>query len=285
MIGPLCKDRNIIGGRSRSQPGGVTWYAGQALACLEVDTVVFGSFGQERPGWLRGFKAELVHLAAEKTIEFVNEYPENNPSARIQRAGIYSNKIRIENLEYCRLAGLDYIVLGPLYNDNISVELVEKLSKCARLVLSAQGAIRYLDGDRIVWKNPDNVLRVLPYVDYIFLDDKELRFISQREDLQEAARFLQENGAGNVMVTQGEQGSWIFLEDKEYKIRAFPPLELVDPTGAGDSYLAGFIKALELFDEPLQQGEFAAMTATLSIEHRGPFNKTTDEVCQRLGWR
>ena len=101
ILGPVCKDQNIVKGRPCSQPGGVTYYAGQALACLGVDTVVFGTFGDEPAGWLEGFKADLVYIPAEGTIRFVNEYPENNLDARIQRAEIYDNEIRTGDIQDC----------------------------------------------------------------------------------------------------------------------------------------------------------------------------------------
>ena len=46
----------------------------------------------------------------------MNEYPENSPDARIQRAEIYDNEIKIGNIQDCQLAGLDYLILGPLFN-------------------------------------------------------------------------------------------------------------------------------------------------------------------------
>ena len=285
VIGPVCKDLNLVQGKTYSQPGGVTYYAGNALACLGVDTVVFGTVGSESAGWLEGLRAELIHIPAQGTIRFVNEYPEDNPEERIQRAEIHDNRIGTGDIRPSRLAGLDYIVLGPLFNDNISGALVEELSGHSKLVLAAQGLIRYLEGERIVWKNPDNVLGMLPFVDYVFLDESELEFISRMSGRAGADLLLQENGAAGVIVTRGERGSWIFQQDRDYEIGAFPPLELVDPTGAGDSYLAGFVRALELFDDPSRQGEFAAMTATLSLESNGTFSRTTDEVFERLGWK
>ena len=46
--------------------------------------------------------------------------------------------------------------------------------------------------------------------------------------------------------------------------------------------MAGFLKVQELFDDPTQQGEFAAMTATMVIERKGPFSGTVEEVMERL---
>ena len=98
-------------------------------------------------------------------------------------------------------------------------------------------------------------------------------------------KFLLKNGAKNIIVTQGVKGSIVCIKSKNYKIKPFPAQRLADVTGAGDSYLAGFVRALELFDDPLKQGEFAAMTATMSIEDKGSFHHGIKDVYKRLSWR
>jgi 1D-myo-inositol 3-kinase len=46
-----------------------------------------------------------------------------------------------------------------------------------------------------------------------------------------------------VIVTEGKHGSRVYSKDREYRVPAFPATE-VDPTGAGDSFLAGFSAGL-----------------------------------------
>ncbi|MBN1845756.1 MAG: hypothetical protein JW810_08745 [Sedimentisphaerales bacterium] len=282
IFGPICRDLNIVAGRRHSRPGGVTYYAGQAMANLGVDTLVFGTYGPEPDDWLAGFKPRLIHLSAAGTIQFTNEYPDQHSGARVQKARIVPNAIRPEDLFEQELRGLDYIVLGPLLHDNLGEPLVRHLSAYAPLVLAAQGTIRYLDGDAIVWRHPQSAWGLLPYMEYVFLDDLELAFLSQQEDIQAGARRLQELGARNVMVTQADRGSRLFVADAEYPIRYFVPQPLADPTGAGDTYLAGYLRAIELTDDPAERGEFAAMTATLAIERHGPFEADTRTVSERL---
>ena len=47
VLGPLCKDENIVRGQSRFGIGGVTHYAGQALQSLGADVELFATFGDE----------------------------------------------------------------------------------------------------------------------------------------------------------------------------------------------------------------------------------------------
>ena len=284
VIGPLCRDRNVFAGKSYERPGGVTCYAGAALARLGAETVVFGSFGQEPPGWEPVTGARLVHVAAAGTIEFVNEYDSARGNQRRQRAVYFDNRIEPEDISEADLAGLDYLILGPLFHDNLSRALAERLSAFGKLALAAQGAIRYVEGDRVIWRNSEKVIDLLPLCEYVALDDRELEFIAGTSGVAAGADILRKEGAANLLVTLGSRGSKLFLSNGQYDIRAFPPRRIVDPTGAGDTYLAAYLRAVELYGDPLQRGEFAAMAATISIEGSGPFSGSLEQVEQRLGW-
>jgi sugar/nucleoside kinase (ribokinase family) len=298
IIGPICRDIVRIAGKEYEQPGGLTYYTGQALANLGIETVIFGTFGDDAKNLVEMFNnTEIVPIKAKGTIKFVNEYPdEHDYDNRIQHAEIHDNTVTPEHIKDLDLSGFDYIIFGPLLHGDTTLELIKELSRTtkAKLILSAQGMIRHLEDGKVIWKNPENALNAMKYTDYVFMDEEELKFIAQRNNIEEAANILRERGANHIVVTQGMHGSWIFPGEYRHimhKIRPYEPKPLADPTGAGDSYLAGFIVAQDLPEipdlagSPARQGLFAAMTATMSIETKGPFNGTKNEVLDRLGWK
>lgn len=280
VVGPVCKDQNIVRGKAFPGTGGMTYYTGNALAALGANVTVYGYFGRKDLEIFNSFNCRLVHIPSEGTINFINEY-HNISDSRTQRARIFNNQVLPEHTDQ-HLSDSDLIILGPLFGDNIPLDLFEKLGSIGKVALSVQGIIRQQEGDKIILKRPENLERILPHVDYLIMDEDELKIVTQKSDTQSGIEYLKENGARNIFVTQASRGSIISVEGKEYKIPAFPPKELVDPTGAGDSYLAGFIRALGLFDDPKKQGDFAAMTATLSLETHGHFKGTTEDVLKRL---
>ncbi len=72
-----------------------------------------------------------------------------------------------------------------------------------------------------------------------------------------------------LVVTYGAEGSAIYCGEKEIRIRAVKPKRVVDPTGAGDAYRAGFIKGL-MSDWDLRRcGELAAWVARWPVEYYG----------------
>ncbi len=291
VIGPICKDNIIIRGHSYFQPGGVTYYTGNALAHLGVEVTVFCSLDIEDKHLLSAFHPQVRTIPISKpgTITFVNEYPGDDPDIRIQRARIFPNEITYQELSDCfadmEAEKFDFIILGPLYHDNLSASTVMSLAEIGpKIVLASQGLVRYLNDDRIVLRHPENVLRLLRNIDLLFVNEIEAKFITGADSEEKAIEILRRKGTTDVIITLGKRGSIISVGDEVIRIPSYPPERLIDPTGAGDSYLAGFIRGMELFGDLRKAGRFAAMTATLTIEHRGPFNRTVTDVKRRLAY-
>jgi len=75
-----------------------------------------------------------------------------------------------------------------------------------------------------------------------------------------------------LVTTLGAYGSMIKTKNSSFKIKPAKPKKIVDPTGAGDAYRAGFIKGL-IEDWPLQTaGEFAGTIACYAVENYGTQN-------------
>jgi len=72
-----------------------------------------------------------------------------------------------------------------------------------------------------------------------------------------------------LVVTYGAKGSVIYNGSKSIKIKANKPKRIIDPTGAGDAYRAGFIKGLINGWDLKKCGELAAQIAKYPVEHYG----------------
>lgn len=73
-----------------------------------------------------------------------------------------------------------------------------------------------------------------------------------------------------LITTLGEKGSEIQIKDKTIFIKASVPKKIVDPTGAGDAYRAGFLAGLHREFDLKICGQMGAVAATFAIEHYGP---------------
>ena len=90
-------------------------------------------------------------------------------------------------------------------------------------------------------RKPDKLLAVLRHVDVFFINDSEARLLSGNINLVSAARTILEMGPTAVVIKKGEHGAFLFTENFRVFAPAYPLEEVVDPTGAGDSFAGGFI--------------------------------------------
>jgi sugar/nucleoside kinase (ribokinase family) len=87
----------------------------------------------------------------------------------------------------------------------------------------------------------DDVLRLLKRIDGLVINDQEARLLTDTDNLVRAGRAIREMGPGFVIVKKGEHGAMFFGHDEVYVMPAYPTPDVVDPTGAGDSFAGGFM--------------------------------------------
>jgi adenosine kinase len=103
----------------------------------------------------------------------------------------------------------------------------------------------------------------------VVCNDYELELIRQKTEMGEA-EILGE--AGILVVTRGEHGCTILTTGDRIDVPAVTPHRIVDPTGVGDAFRAGFMKGLAL-DASLETcGRLGSVAATYALEHLGGSN-------------
>jgi sugar/nucleoside kinase (ribokinase family) len=82
-------------------------------------------------------------------------------------------------------------------------------------------------------------------VDLVFLNDAEIRMLTEEPNLVRAARKVMDMGPRVVIAKQGEYGAALFAGDRFFSLPAYPLETVRDPTGAGDSFAGGFMGYLD----------------------------------------
>jgi sugar/nucleoside kinase (ribokinase family) len=83
--------------------------------------------------------------------------------------------------------------------------------------------------------------KTLGRVDLLVLNDEEARELSGEHNLVRAARALMRLGPRRVIVKKGEHGALLFEGDRVFSAPAYPTTDVMDPTGAGDTFAGGLI--------------------------------------------
>lgn len=85
------------------------------------------------------------------------------------------------------------------------------------------------------------LMQLLKRIDGLVLNDSEAKLLTGDENLVRAGHRVREMGPKFVVIKKGEHGAMFFSERETYVLPAYPTEEVVDPTGAGDSFAGGMM--------------------------------------------
>ena len=115
---------------------------------------------------------------------------------------------------------------------------------------------------------------VIAKVDLITINDEEARQLSEEHSLVKAAEKIHGMGPKYVIIKKGEHGAMLFGDGKIFIAPAFPLDQVIDPTGAGDSFAGGISGILANTDainfETLKSGIiYGSVLASFTVEQFG----------------
>ena len=97
------------------------------------------------------------------------------------------------------------------------------------------------------------VRELLREVDILVINDEEARELAREANTVRAARRILEWGPSSLIIKRGEHGAALYSDQSHFAVPAYPLMDPVDPTGAGDSFAGGFMGHLArrgTVDEP-----------------------------------
>ena len=278
-IGHITKDKIVTPHRVVYMAGGTSFYFAYAINQLPKD-VSFSLVTSMDPTEtepvekMRQAGIDVTLNASRNTVFFENIYGENQ-NERKQRVLAKADPFTIQQLEH---VDAKVYHLGSLLSDDFSNEVVEYLAKKGKVSIDVQGYLREVRDEKVYpidWKDK---LKVLKNTYYLKVNEIEMETITGLKDAHEAAKLLHSWGVTEVIITLGSEGSLIYVDDTFYEIPAYAPHEVVDATGCGDTYSAGYLYQRTLGATPPEAGKFAAAMCTIKLEHNGPFNRSIDDI-------
>ena len=278
-IGHITKDKIVTPNRTVYMAGGTSFYFSYAINQLPKDvtfSLVTAMDPTEKEPVEKMLKAgiDVSMNASRNTVFFENIYGANQ-NERKQRVLAKADPFTIQQLEH---VDAKVFHLGSLLADDFPTEVVEYLSRKGRVSIDVQGYLREVRDEKVYpidWKEK---LKVLKHTYYLKVNETEMETITGLKDAHEAAKLIHAWGVTEVIITLGSEGSLVYVDDKFYEIPAYPPHEVVDATGCGDTYSAGYLYKRLQGATPTEAGKFAAAMCTIKLEYNGPFNRSIEDV-------
>jgi sugar/nucleoside kinase (ribokinase family) len=267
--------------------GGATTYTSFAAKNLDAQTCVISRVGEDFPqAYLWWLEQEGINISAvtkhptEATTGFELIYS-HNFADRTLKLKSKGPPLTLEDIPKDFHASA--IHLGPIANE-IPFEVAERLKQCCDVLsLDPQGLTRSFDDQGKVCENAGSVdNNIFSLIKIYKSSQHEIYALTGESELKQAIRSIHDVGVETVIVTMGAKGSVLSVEGAQYNIAACPSAVLVDPTGAGDVFIGGFLTEYLRGKESLWCGAVGSAAASLIVESIGPtyFGKK-EEIYQR----
>ena len=260
-------------------PGGTSYYFSHGISHLKdtkhyqlVTALAPSEFKAVEDIRAKGIKVTVI--PSHRTVYFENTYGENQDN-RSQRVLATADPFTVEQLENINA---HIFHLGSLLADDFSLDVVKYLSTKGILAVDAQGYLREVRGEKVYPIDWTDKVEALKYIDILKVNEHEMEVLTGQTDIKQAALQLAEWGVKEVLITLGSLGSIIYAEGTFHKIPAYPPKDIVDATGCGDTYATGYLYMRNKGASYEEAGCFAAAMSTLKLEASGPFSKTEEDV-------
>lgn len=255
VIGHLTRDEHADGSVTL---GGAVTFASIAARELGYRVGILTSAADEFPEPHLLHDIQIVRIPSPTTTTFRNIY---HGTARTQYVRDVAVPIRATDVP-AAWRDAKIVLLGPLVAE-IDATMMDVFSPQTMLAVSPQGWMRQWDETgRVKPRAWSEAIEILPRARVLILSDEDLGPYSER-----LSSYIEL--APIVIMTRGVDGCTIYQKSKRpMDVPAFPT-RVVDLTGAGDSFAAGFLIRYSETGDLLQAARFGNATASLAIESEG----------------
>jgi len=165
---------------------------------------------------------------------------------------------RMDLIARARMLAFGYLGLLP--------ECEPGLARLFRTIKEETGVRILLDTGGVPKRNPGLLRAVLPFVDIFIPSYDEAVVLTGKRKPEEIVRYLQEAGArGVVGVKMGARGCFIASGDATMQVPALRVKKVIDATGAGDAFVAGFVAATLRGFDPFEAARTANAVAASCV--------------------
>ena len=241
VVGSVALDsvETPFGAREEALGGSATYFSAAAslLAPVHVVGVVGDDFPLAQLDFLRarGVDLDALERVPGRTFRWKGRYGYDLNSAQTLDTQLNVFE-RFDPRLDARARRADRLFLG-----NIDPELqLRVLQQVERPRLVCADTMNYW-----ISSKREHLLKLLPRIDVLLVNDAEARQLAGEPNVMKAAAAIERMGARSVCIKRGEYGALLVSGSEAFFAPAYPIANVVDPTGAGDTFAGGFLGLLD----------------------------------------
>jgi sugar/nucleoside kinase (ribokinase family) len=228
---PTISAKNVVGGSATYSA-----YAASVFSPVRLVAVVGEDFSSKDLEALsrRGVDLGGLEKAQGKTFRWAGRYDTNLMSrvtldTQLNMFADFKPKLPRSYLDS------PYVLLGNIH-PSLQIEVLDQVTNPKLVIADTMNF--WIEGE------PDTLAAMLKRIHMLVINEEEARQLSGQHNICKAARDILRRGPKSLIVKRGEYGALLFDGDSTFFAPAFPLEDVVDPTGAGDTFagaLAGYI--------------------------------------------
>ncbi len=186
-----------------------------------------------------------------------------------------AEKLEVSEISERVLSGVRAVHIASLRLD--TAIHVAKLARQNNILVS------FDPGRQLARKGFEGLKSILKYTDVFLINHEECKLISRIADYEKASKILQDVGIPIVIIKLGSKGVFVRYENQLALVHAYA-VKAIDTTGAGDSFVAGFLVKFLETNDVLDAVHFGNATAAIKVQRLGaqeiPTRKEVEEFLQ-----
>jgi sugar/nucleoside kinase (ribokinase family) len=284
VIGHVTSESIVVGGhRSGPTVGGTGFFSSFAYRKMGLDTTLVTKVADnDREILLSNLENAGVTircLRSAETLQFENIYPSSDPNVRLQNISEFADPLTTNDLVD---VFADVFHLGPLAAGDLVTPLFSELAARGTVALDGQGLLRLRQLGQVAVEMSPAIRDLVQHAHILKADTEEARLLTGCKSTRDALTELQNWGPSEILITDGSRGSSIWSPEGMWEIPAYRPTNAVDPTGCGDTYLAGYVTARLKGLSPYQSAHIGAAAASHKLEYAGPLQASFEELSEEI---
>jgi adenosine kinase len=241
--------------------GGCAPNIAYTLALLGERPCLMGTAGRDFDDYRDWLEAAGVNTALVKQVhdKFTASFFCSTDSENNQIASFYTGAMaNAAELSFRTAGPVDFVTISP----NDPRAMTQYAEECRALGIE----FMFDPGQQCARMSGPELADGVAGASIVICNDYEFELLKEKTGLDLNGVL---DAAAMVVVTRGEAGSSVIARDGEVHVPAVTPSRIVDPTGVGDAFRAGFLKGLAQAASPAVCAQIGSVAATYALEHLG----------------
>ena len=245
------------------QRGGTAPNIAYTLALLGEHPQVLATVGEDFSDYRAWLESKGVDTSEVKVISgmYTASFFANTDLSNNQICSFYAGAMsKASTLSLSKMARKpELVIISP--NDPLAMD--QLVAECKQLNIP----YLYDPSQQIVRVTADEIRRGVEGASSLFVNEYEFELLQKHTGLTPEQVIAK---VGFLVVTLGDKGAVIYAEGRHYNVPTVQPRKVLDPTGVGDAFRGGFIRAQRLGLDWEACGKVGALAAVYCLEARGP---------------